>query len=91
MQLLAPEDDLPYRPSHYSDLQGIRAVTLAELITMKLSTGTAFVHRAQDLADVIRLIDEIPLDKKFTPKVDKAYRAEFEKLIDDLNREQEAP
>lgn len=87
VQLLAPEDKLPYYPSRFRSINDIQTITLGELVTMKLSTGTKFVHRAQDLADVIRLIDAIPLDKDFVVQIDKAYRAEFKTLIDSINRE----
>jgi hypothetical protein len=87
VQLLAPQDKLPYYPTKFSRVRDVRTVTLGELVTMKLSTGTEFVHRAQDLADVIRLIEVIPLDKSFTPSIAKPYRAEFKTLMDRLERE----
>ncbi|MEM9915973.1 MAG: hypothetical protein AAF911_13525 [Planctomycetota bacterium] len=87
VQLLAPEDKLPYYPKRFRSLHDIQTLTLGELVTMKLSTGTEFVHRAQDLADVIRLIEAIPLDKSFVTQIDTAYRSAFKKLIDDLVQE----
>ena len=87
VQLLAPEDNLPYHPSRYSTLQGVRTVTLGELVSMKLSVGTKFVHRSQDLADVVRLIESIPLDKAFVAQVAKPWRKDFKKLVDRLARE----
>jgi len=84
VQLLAPEDDLGFTPTRFGVVDGIRAVTLGDLISMKLASGTRHVRRAQDIADIIRLADHIPLDKSFTPRVAKAYRPEFKRLLDDL-------
>lgn len=82
VQLLAPNDDLPYYPEAYSELQGIRVVRLADLINMKLSVGQKFEHHAQDIADVYELIANVPLDKTFAPKVAQPYRDAFKRMVD---------
>ncbi|MEM6393748.1 MAG: hypothetical protein AAF797_13315 [Planctomycetota bacterium] len=87
VQVLESEDNLPFLPTRFSEIDGLRTITLGDLITMKLSTGTKFVHRAQDLADVVRLIQAVPLDKSFVGRVAKPYRDEFKKLIDQLDGE----
>jgi hypothetical protein len=53
---------------------------------MKLSTGTRFVHRAQDLADVVRLIELLGLSKGFTGRVAKPYRKHFRRLVEAVER-----
>ena len=87
VQLLAPEDKLPYYPTRYEEVQGVRTVTLGELITMKLSTGTKYAHRLRDWADVADLVQTLGLTKSFTPMVGKAYRKEFKMLVDSIDRD----
>ena len=87
VQILAPEDNIGWHPTRFGTIRGVRAVTLGDLISMKLCSGTKHVHRSRDLADVVDLIQTIPLDKSFTPKVAKPYRADFKRLVDSLERE----
>lgn len=87
VHLLAPEDDLGFHPSRYSMLQGARTVTLGDLVSMKLASGSRNVHRMKDLADVVELIKHLKLDKTFTARVAPAYRAEFKRLVDSVPRE----
>ncbi|MEM1211346.1 MAG: hypothetical protein AAGI68_03515 [Planctomycetota bacterium] len=87
VQILAPQDKLPFIPTRFGEVQGLATITLGDLVTMKLSTGTKFVHRAQDLADVVRLIESVPLDKAFVSRIAKPYRHEFKALLDRLEDE----
>lgn len=87
VQLLAPEDNIGFHPSRYTELQGIRTVSLGDLISMKLCSGTKHVHRTKDLADVVELIKALKLDKGFTPHVAPEYRKDFKTLVDSLERE----
>lgn len=82
VQILSVNDDLTVHPSRYDEQDGIRFVSLGDLISMKLGSGTKFLHRAQDLADVVRLIEVKQLDKTFTGKVVKRYRKDFQRLVD---------
>lgn len=68
-------------PARRAEIQGITTVSLADLITMKLRSGTASVLRAQDLADVIALIRARRLTGAFTARVAPRYRGEFRKLV----------
>ena len=86
-QILAPEDNLPWYPTRFGSVREVRTVTLGDLISMKLSSGTKFVHRSQDVADVVRLIQFLDLDKSFTPRVAPAYRHDFKRLVDSIDRE----
>ena len=36
--------------------------------------------------DVVRLIELLPLDKTFTPRVAKPYRDDFKRLVDAVER-----
>ncbi|HLQ37482.1 MAG TPA: hypothetical protein VK348_06760 [Planctomycetota bacterium] len=81
VQILSSNDDLAFHPSGYEVRQGIRVVELADLISMKLGSGTKYVHRAQDLADVVRLIQVLKLDKGFTGRIAKAWRKDCQRLV----------
>jgi hypothetical protein len=82
VQVLSAGDQLAFHPSNFEERQGIRVVDLADLIRMKLGSGTKYVHRAQDLADVVRLIQALKLDKEFTGRIAKAWRKSFQRLVD---------
>ena len=53
---LVTQEQTGTAPTHLLTIDDIRTVSLADLINMKLRTGTRSVLRAQDLADVIGLI-----------------------------------
>ncbi|MFH0792439.1 MAG: hypothetical protein V2A74_00240 [bacterium] len=74
-------------PGDSVEIEGIMTVPLAELINMKLRSGTRDVLRAQDLADVIGLIRHHGLRSDFARRVDKALRPEFRKLVQMIGRE----
>ncbi|MEM6552879.1 MAG: hypothetical protein AAF750_12235 [Planctomycetota bacterium] len=82
VQLLAPQDRLGFDPTHFQDLEGVQAVSLADLISMKLASGTGNVHRMNDLSDIVRLAHANKIDKSFTPKIAPEYRKEFKVLMD---------
>lgn len=67
-------------PRRIAERDGILTVGLADLIQMKLYSGTRFVLRAQDLADVIALIRAHRLTGTFAAKLDPSLRSEFKKL-----------
>lgn len=62
------------------EIDGIRTVSLADLIAMKLSLGLRDPLRAQDVADVIGLIRARRLTTSFAAKLPKEIRPEFRKL-----------
>ena len=74
-------------PKRYSDIDGIRTVSLADLINMKLRSGRSSLVRAQDLADVVNLVRRHRLGGAFTPRIDKDLRADFRELVRALKRE----
>ena len=63
-------------------VDGIPMVGLAKLIELKLASGLSNPRRAQDLADVIALIDARELGKRFAARLDRSVRAEFRHLVD---------
>jgi len=71
---------IPTPPRHTQDIDDIHTVGLADLISIKLRSGTTDPLRAQDLADVIGLIRCHALTAAFTPQIDRDVRAEFRKL-----------
>jgi Nucleotidyltransferase of unknown function (DUF6036) len=81
---------MPTPPAQYEDVQGIRTVSLADLINMKLASGTANVLRAQDLADVIALMRAHALTGEYTPRINKPLRPDFRRLLDALAKERRA-
>lgn len=77
---------LKVAPSGYEEIEGIRTVTLASLIDMKLRSGTENLLRAQDLADVIGLIHANHLAGEFARQINKDLRPEFRKLVRAIRR-----
>jgi hypothetical protein len=69
------------------DIEGITTVTLADLINMKLRSGSKNLLRAQDLADVIGLIRHHQLTSGFARHLDKSLRPTFRKLVRLIHRE----
>lgn len=68
-------------PKQLAELEGIRTLSLADLINAKLRSGTSDVTRAQDLADVIGLIRHHRLGSAFASKIEPSLRPEFRKLV----------
>ena len=69
------------------EIEGITTVTLADLINMKLRSGSTNLLRAQDLADVIGLIRQHQLPSGFARHLDKALRPTFRRLARQIQRE----
>ncbi|CAN5655876.1 hypothetical protein BH09PLA1_BH09PLA1_17340 [soil metagenome] len=67
-------------PVERVQIDEVTTVSLADLINMKLRSGSSNVLRSQDIADVIGLIRANKLTGVFTSKLDKRFRAEFRKL-----------
>jgi hypothetical protein len=65
-----------------SIIDGIRVVSLKDLIVIKLLCGLGNVARSKDVADVVELIRRIPLDKRFAGKLPRGLRDAFKKLVD---------
>jgi hypothetical protein len=84
--LVRPEQ-VPDRPREYAEIDGIRTVSLADLIAMKLRSGSRHTLRAQDLADVIGLMRHHGLTSSYASRLPSDLRPEFRKLARALERE----
>ncbi len=73
-------DQVGALPAEVTRIEGITTVTLADLIDMKLRSGTADLLRAQDVADVIGLIRHHRLNSGFARHLSKPLRPAFRKL-----------
>ncbi len=76
-----------FNPTHMVDIEQIRTVSLGDLISLKLRSGTGSIRRTRDISDVIGLIEANRLTGKFTPKIAKAFRKEFKELLKGLAQE----
>lgn len=65
-----------------SIIDGVRVVSLKDLIAIKLICGTGNIRRSKDIGDVVELISRIPLDKRFAAKLPAKLRATFKQLVD---------
>jgi hypothetical protein len=70
-----------------STIKGVKVVSLADLIRIKLASGLTNAARAKDLAHVVDLIQRVPLDKSFASKLPQHLRAPFKKLVDTTNHQ----
>lgn len=74
-------------PREFLVIDDVVTVGLADLINLKLRSGTSKVSRAQDLADVIGLIRAHRLTSDFAAKLHESLRADFCKLVTAIKRE----
>lgn len=65
-----------------SIIDGVRVVTLKDLVAIKLLCGLNNPGRSKDIGDIEDLIRSIPLDKRFASKLPKNVRNEFKALVD---------
>jgi hypothetical protein len=75
-------EDAGHVVKHVSVIDGVRVVSLKDLIAIKLRTGLRRVHLGKDIVDVTELIVGVPLDKTFAPKLPKDLRADFNRPVD---------
>lgn len=78
---LVTDDVIGTAPRATANIEGVRTVTLPELINLKLRSGIGNMLRAQDLADVIGLIRQRRLTSAFASRLDKDVRKEFRALV----------
>jgi hypothetical protein len=65
-----------------SIIDGVRVVSLRDLIAIKLLCGLENVGRSKDIADVEELVRVVPLDKRFAGKLPPALRAPYKSIVD---------
>jgi hypothetical protein len=73
-----------------SEIDGVRVVSLKDLIAIKLICGLNNIGRSKDIADVEALILAVPLDKRFAGKLPTALRAPFMKLVDAMRSNEQS-
>lgn len=79
VQVLTP--DVVISPRGYSEIDRVRVIRLADLLSMKLDSGTREARRARDIADVVDLIGRLGLDGSMTPKLHPSVRREYRDLL----------
>jgi Nucleotidyltransferase of unknown function (DUF6036) len=84
---LVTRDQVARAPKKSIEIEGITTVSLADLIEMKLESGSKNVLRAQDLADVIGLIRQNGLTEAFAHFLDQSLRSEFCKLTNEIRED----
>lgn len=75
-------DDAKHVVERTSIIDGVRVVSLKDLIAIKLFCGLENVGRSKDIADVEELIRRVPLDKRFAGKLPAELHAPFKRLVD---------
>ncbi len=70
------------------EIDGVRTVSLADLVAMKLRSGSKNLLRAQDLADVIGLMRAQRLRSSFARNLDADLRPAFRELARALAAEE---
>lgn len=79
-------DQAAHQAAKTSIIQGIRVVSLRDLIVLKLRSGLKTRGRLKDLADVQELIRAVPLDKRFAGGLPADLRATFKSYVDAVRR-----
>ncbi len=75
-------DDARHEVQRTSIIDGVRVVSLKDLIAIKLRCGLNNLNRAKDIGDVVELIRRVPLDKRFAGKLPPDLRTDFKKFVD---------
>lgn len=79
------QDQLGGAPGRVSTIRGVKVISLADLIRIKLTLGLSETRRAKDIAHVLDLIDRVPLKKDFAGKLPTNLRAAFKQLVDEVH------
>ena len=79
-------EDAGHSVGRTSVIDGVRVVSLKDLIIIKLRCGLKNINRAKDIGDVIELIRRVPLDKQFVTKLPKDLRPEFKRFVDAVQK-----
>jgi hypothetical protein len=78
---LVTTEQTGFAPSNRVDIEDVRTVSLADLINLKICSGTTGIKRSQDIADVLGLIKANHLTGRFTPKIAKQFRKDFRAIL----------
>ena len=85
------ERQVPDAPKRLVEIEGVRTVSLEDLIAMKLRSGTANLLRAIDLADVIGLVRANRLSTGFASRIPKDLRDGFRRIVRAIAEEPDRP
>jgi len=85
IHLVTPQDT-GITISTTSTIDGVRVVTLKDIVAIKLTCGLENPGRHRDIGDVEDLIRAVPLDKRFAARLPKSIRSEFKALVDGVRQ-----
>ncbi len=71
-----------------SIIDGVRVISLKDLIAIKLICGLNRPGRSKDITHVEDLIANVPLDKRFAGKLPRELREPFKRLVDGVRENQ---
>lgn len=84
---LITREQISNPPRETVEIDGVTTVGLADLVEMKLASGTKNMLRAQDLADVIGLIRHHRLTREFAEHLEDSLRPALRKVVTAIERE----
>jgi predicted nucleotidyltransferase component of viral defense system len=65
-----------------SIIEGVRVVSLKDLIAIKLRCGLGNLNGSKDVGDVVELIRVVPLDKRFAARLPRDLRSDYKRIVD---------
>ena len=83
VQVLTKDVVIP--PGGYSEINGVKVIRLADLLSMKIDSGSREYKRHKDISDVIELIQRVGLDGRMTAKLHPSVQAEFRTILKKLS------
>jgi hypothetical protein len=75
-------DDARHMVEKTSVIDGVRVVSLKDLVVIKLLCWLDNLGRSKHVADVVELIRRVPLDKRFAAKLPTDLRPTFKERVD---------
>jgi len=88
---MVKDDSLGGPPKRISTIDGVKVISLADLIRGKLTVGLDVVNRRKDILDVLELIRLVPLKKDFAAKLPTHLRKPFKTLVDEVHEPRRSP
>lgn len=85
------DDQFGGPPARVSTIRGVRVVSLADLVRVKLALGLEDVKRHKDLAHVVDLIERVPLRKDFAARLPTRLRPAFKELVEQVHGKRGSP
>ena len=82
---MVANDSLGGPPKRIGTIQGVKVISLADLIRGKLTVGLQSTRRSKDITHVLDLIEAVPLKKDFAARLPTHLRSTFKKLVDEVH------